>query len=94
MPDIRETIASSKEAEIRFLLTDLDAGFVYLERARVTRDDEARKRCLLFARKVYDTVADFATRPALAGSDLTRVRERLAELKAALQLAGEVFAET
>lgn len=94
MPDIRDTIASSKVAEIRFLLTDLDAGFIFLERARLTRDDETKQRCLLLARKVYDTVTDFATRPALIGSDLARVRERLAELKAALQLVGQEFAET
>jgi hypothetical protein len=94
MPDIRETIASSKAAEIQFLLTDLDASFIYLERARLTRDEETRNRCLLLARKVYDTVRDFATRPALIGSDLTDVCARLTKLKAALQLVGEEFAET
>ncbi len=94
MQDIRETIASSKAAEIRFLLIDLDAGFIYMERARLTRDNEARQRCLLLARKVYDTVADFANRPALIGSDLRRIHERLGELKAALKLIGEEFAET
>jgi hypothetical protein len=94
MPNIRETIACSKAAEIRFLLTDLDAGFIYMERARLTRDNEARQRCLLLARKVYDTVSDFANRPALIGCNLTRIHELLAELKKALKLVGEEFAET
>ena len=84
MADIRDTIASSKAAEIEFLLTDIDAAFVFLERARLTRDDATRERCLQSAHKAHDTVADFADRPALRGCDLKRVRERLAELKAAL----------
>ena len=84
MADIRETIAASKAAEIEFLLTDIDAAFVFLDRARLTRDDNTRQRCLQLARKAHDSVAGFAERPALQECDLTRVRERLAELKAAL----------
>jgi hypothetical protein len=80
-----------KAAEIEFLLTDLDAGFAFLDPARLTRDDVARKRCMRLAREAHDTVADFANRPTLSGSDLTHVREGLAKLKAALQLQGEEF---
>jgi len=91
MADIRETIAASKAVEIEFLLTDIETAFVFLERVRLTRDEATGERCIQLARKAYDTVAEFSGRPALRDCDQSRVRERLAELKTALTLRGEIF---
>ena len=87
MPDILNTIASSRRIQIEYLLIDIEVAFTFLDCARTTVNAETRERNLRNARTAYDSVEVFAGRPILRESDLNLVWERLAELKATLQLA-------
>ena len=75
----------------QFLASELALAKTFAHLAATKDDLTKRNRCLVNARKAYDTVVEFLRRTPLSHSESEQIREELLSLRSKLEALGESF---
>jgi hypothetical protein len=73
------------------LITDLGVAFAFLDVARASRGEEARRRNCKNARRVHDTVLALLPKANVNEAERLTINEKLALLKEQLEAVEEEF---
>lgn len=83
------TMANTNTSEVGFLRSELLTGMTMSRIAMQSVHPDRVDRSRANAKKAYDSVIRFLPKAQLGNEEETEIRNRLAELKSALQLLGE-----
>lgn len=88
--DFRKTSEDTKSAHLKFILTELSTGMMFVSIA-LAGEREAQARNQAHARAAYDSVLRFLDRVTMSREQLEEVHAEIGLLKQRLQSLGEEF---
>lgn len=93
MTSNKDVLARLEKTGFKFLITDLDLALTLTKIASDSDEDsEKRTRNQTNARQAYDTLLSISTRALLTEGQREEVKEKLQQLRSALEQLGEVIA--
>ena len=88
----KDVLARTEKAGFDFFISDLDLAMTLARIASDSQEDsEKRERNQANARQAYDTISRISARAVLSDKERQEVKEKLNQLKSALERLGEVF---
>lgn len=92
MTSKKDVLTKTEKAGFHFFISDLDLAITLTRIASDSQEDsEKRGRNQANARQAYDTISRISARAVLNEEERQQVKEKLNQLRSALERLGEVF---